>query len=159
MNDPVSLINQDRGVEYKSKMRSTEMEIKTIEHEKGMLEEEISRGGLNFNEEEDKKRDEDFGKLNQELYDIMSSQKEEKLKLYQLEKEDIILMEKIKFFQDREVHVGSKRQRLSQKDKDKIEQEMKQLISDINDIIEERNKTETEKKTQAKHLAADVTSV
>jgi hypothetical protein len=135
------------------------MEIKTIEHEKGMLEEEISRGGLNFNEEEDKKRDEDFGKLNQELYDIMSSQKEEKLKLYQLEKEDIILMEKIKFFQDREVHVGSKRQRLSQKDKDKIEQEMKQLISDINDIIEERNKTETEKKTQAKHLAADVTSV
>ena len=61
-------------------------------------------------------------------------------------------MEKIKFFQEREGHIGQKKQKGTTMDKGKLEQQMRQLISEINETMEERNKTETDKKQQTRQL-------
>lgn len=51
-------------------------------------------------------------------------------------------MEKNKFFQEREGHIGSRKQsKLPPKDKDKLQKEIKELIVEINNTIEDRNRT------------------
>ena len=39
LTDPVALMNQERGIDYKGKLRSTEADIKAVQNEKNMLEE------------------------------------------------------------------------------------------------------------------------
>ena len=134
--DPVTMMNEERGIDYKTKIRSTEQGIKTIQHEKFLLQEEILRGGNNLSEEEEKQKAEEYQKFSQQLAGISSTQKQEKLRLYQLERQDILLMEKTKFFQERENQIGAKRQtKPTEKDKEKLEKEIKELILQINATV------------------------
>ena len=69
------------------------------------------------------------------------------------------MMEKIKFYQQHEGHLSlPKRVKAPQREKSKIEQDMRELITEINDILDERNKTESEKRQQLKHLTAEAGS-
>lgn len=56
-------------------MRSTEDDIKTIEHEKTMLSEEIARGGIGVSEEEEKEKAQNLSKLTMQLQEIQNGQK------------------------------------------------------------------------------------
>lgn len=113
-------MNQQRGLEFKTRIRSAQQDIKTIEHEKSLLEEEIERGSKDIDEEEEKQKAQDIQKLSQQLAEVHNSLKEEKLQLYRIEKEDIYLMEKTKYFKEREGHIGVRRQKPSQRPKDQI---------------------------------------
>ena len=68
-------------------------------------------------------------------------------------------MEKVKFFQERQNHLGVKRAKISQSQKEQIQLEMRQLIIDINQTMEERNKTEMQQRKLIKQLNLDITSL
>lgn len=70
-----------------------------------------------------------------------------------------MMMEKTKYYQEKDGHIGIKRQKMSQRERARIEEEMRQLISAINETMEERNKTESEKKQQAKHLTTEASTL
>ena len=97
------------------------------------------------------------------MNELMNSQKEERSRIYQIEKEDIMLMEKSKFFQEREremsMHHHKKKSLGGEISRQKLEEEIKDLIQDINTAIGDRNRTEQDKKLKIKALTSEISSL
>ena len=68
-------------------------------------------------------------------------------------------MEKAKFFQERQNLIGAKKQKLSHLEKEKLQAEMRQLIIDINQTMEDRNKTQSQQKKIIKQLVQEIASL
>ena len=82
-------------------------------------------------------------KLNAIQAELYNAHKQEKSKMYQIEKEDIFLMEKGKFLQERQREMNAHRKKANTSaDKHKIEQQIRELLSAMNSVLSERNRTE-----------------
>ena len=87
--------------------------------------------------------DPELSRIREELGEIGVKLKEEKIKMYRLDKEDIVMMDKVKYLQEN-ISINKPRgTTFDWKQKNVIAGEIAEIINEINLILDERNKIES----------------